>query len=168
MSKEAVTWIFVGLLTFAATRSFLLQPRAVPEGEVHKQRALSILIGFLTGLAAGGTGTGGGAVLVPFALWAGIVSNERVVALSNTVMISTCAAGVLGHLLAEPSAVGMAWTHGMVNVSLAPLVFLGAMAATPIGRSVNHRLSLKRRRIVMGVMLVAIAAKLAYSLVTQS
>ncbi len=166
MPDTVVTWIFIGLLVFAGMRSFLLAPRVVPEGEVRKRRSLSILVGFVTGIAAGSTGTGGGAILVPFALWMGIVSNERVVALSNAVMISTCAAGTLGHFLSEPTAVGMTWTYGMVNVSLAPLVFLGAVAAAPVGRALNRRLSLKRRRLVMGFMLVSIAVKLAYPLLT--
>jgi uncharacterized membrane protein YfcA len=120
-----------------------------------------VLIGFSAGLVGGGTGTGGGAILVPLALWAGIVSNERVVPLSNTVMVFTSASGTLAHVFAEKT-VDMPWTVGLVNVSLAPLVCVAAIAATRPGRWLNAKLSLPRRRLVMGTLLAIIAARLAF------
>lgn len=161
MPDRTVSWIFVGLVAFAGIRFFLLHPPIVDEDSVRRRNALSVLIGLATGVVSGATGTGGGAILVPLALWAGIASNERVVALSNTVMVATCLSGTLAHALASP-AVDMPWTCGLVNVSFAPVVVLSALLAAPAGRWVNARLSFRRRQWVMGVLLVAIALRLFY------
>lgn len=164
MNEVVVTWIFIGLLIFAALRTFFLEPRKVREDEVRTRRAVSVLIGLAAGTVAGATGTGGGAILVPLALWAGIVSNHRVVALSNTVMVGTAAAATLAHALAHRT-VDMPWTYGMVNFAFAPLTFLGALSSVRLGRWINARLSLPRRRVIMGALLAVIAARLIYGVV---
>ena len=161
MSDAAVTWVFVGLLAFSGIRSFFLQSRAIHEEDVRQRKGAAALIGLVSGLVAGATGTGGGAVLVPLVLWAGLVSNERVVALSNTVMAATAAAGTVAHFASERT-MDTAYTYGLVNVSLVPVVVIAAIAAAPVGRWINGHLSLNRRRVVMGTLLLVIAARLIY------
>ncbi len=164
MSDAAAVWVFVALLGFAGARTFFLNERRVPEEDVRKRVPMAIGIGFVAGIVAGATGTGGGAILVPLALWAGIVSNERVVALSNTVMVATCIAGALAHALAEQTT-PLDYTVGQVNFALAPLVFIGAQLVRPMGRRINAWLTLRRRRVVMGLLLVVIAARLLWDVV---
>ncbi|MEK7794655.1 MAG: sulfite exporter TauE/SafE family protein [Candidatus Hydrogenedentota bacterium] len=159
MTDTIVTWIFISLLAFVGVRTFFLNPPHVLEAAVRTRRWTSLAIGVAAGIVGGGTGTGGGAVLVPLALWAGIVSNERVVALSNSVMVATAASAAIAHALA-PSTVDMPWTIGLVNFSLAPLVFLGAVCGAPFGVKLNAVLTLPRRKVVMGVLLLVIAARL--------
>jgi uncharacterized membrane protein YfcA len=159
MSDEVVIWVFVLLLGFAGLRTFFLKERRVLEGEVRKRLVFAILIGFAAGIVGGATGTGGGAILVPLSLWAGIVSNERVVALSNTVMVATCASGALAHALAEKTTT-FDYTVGQVDFALAPLVFIGAQLARPLGRRINAWLTLPRRRFAMGTVLVVITLRL--------
>ncbi|MEA3364023.1 MAG: TSUP family transporter, partial [Candidatus Hydrogenedentes bacterium] len=122
---------------------------------------LAILIGFAMGLTSGLTGIGGGCVLVPLALIAGITSNERVVALSNMVMAPTCLAGGIAHMLQEPNLeIALPLAVGKVNLALVPLVFLGAQAGSPVGKWVNDHLKLKVRRVVMGLVLIIITGQL--------
>lgn len=161
LPPKAVLWIFIAFVGLAAARTFFLKPILVNAEDVRRRRAVAVLIGFATGAASGATGIGGGAVLVPLALWAGLVTNERVSALSNTVMVATCSAGALAHFLAEKTT-QMDWTTGQVNVALAPLVFLGAQAAGPLGKWVNARLTFNRRKVVMGLVLLVIALRLGY------
>lgn len=161
MPDLVVTWIFIGLLGFAALRTFVLKQRVVHEEEVRKRRTASVLAGCASGVVGGATGTGGGAILVPVALWAGIVSNERVVALSNAVMVATAAAGTIAHLLGERTS-DIAGTIGLVTFPPVPLVIAGALAAVPLGRRINARLTLPRRRVVMGVLLLLITLRLLF------
>jgi len=158
MPETPVALIFIVLLVLLALRTFLLRPHVVREDEVRERNVMAGTIGLVTGIFSGATGTGGGAVLIPLALMTDIVSNEHVVALSNHVMVATCAAGTLAHLLA-PRTTNLPWTFGHVNLAMAPLVLLGSMAVGPWGRQINRHLTLERRRLVMGVLLAAIAVK---------
>lgn len=159
LPDRIASWIFIALLFFAAIRTFFLKEKEVKEEDVRKRTQVAVLIGVLAGLVAGATGTGGGSIFVPFALMAGIVSNVRVVALSNAVMIAASASGVLASFTAAKT-VDMSWTTGMVNVSFAPFVIIGAIAMAPVGRKLNGLLSFNRRRIVMGGLLLIITIRL--------
>lgn len=158
LTNTQTTWIFIGFILFAAIRTFFLKERVVREDEVTKRTPVAMLIGALSGTVSGATGTGGGAIFVPCALWSGIVSNTRVVALSNAVMIAAATAGAIAHITA-PSTLQADWTYGLANISFAPCIILGAIASAPLGRYINHNLSLNRRRIVMGSLLLIIALR---------
>ncbi|MFO7973993.1 MAG: sulfite exporter TauE/SafE family protein, partial [Candidatus Hydrogenedentota bacterium] len=71
---RVVIWIFIVLLGLAGLRTFFIEPPKVSQDEVRSHNTLAIIIGFLMGLASGLSGIGGGAVLVPLALIAGITS----------------------------------------------------------------------------------------------
>ena len=159
LSDEHTTWIFIGFVGFAALRTFFLKESVVHEEDVTRRNPLSFFIGVLSGGLAGATGTGGGALFVPCALWSGIVSNHRVVALSNAVMIASATAGAIAHLIASPNQ-DAEWTVGLSNISFAPGIILGAILCTPWGRRINQHLSFKRRRIVMGCLLLIITLRL--------
>ena len=161
LSDRLVIWVFIVLLGLTGLRTFFIEPPKVSEDEVRSRNLLSIFIGFAMGLASGLTGIGGGAVLVPLALIAGITSNERVVALSNMVMVPTCLSGAIAHMLQDPNPdIALSFAVGKVNLALVPLVFLGAQVGSPVGKWVNDRLTLKVRRVVMGLVLAVITVRL--------
>lgn len=164
LPDEAVALIFVVFVLIVGLRTFLIQERVVHEEEAHTRVGMALLIGFLAGLAGGSTGTGGGAVLIPMALMAGLVSNERAVGLSNLVMVATSIAGSIAHLQASP-VFDSRWTVGHVALSLVPLVFLGAHLGSRPGLRINAMLTLARRRIVMGSVLLLIAARLLWGVI---
>ena len=161
LEDRTVIWVFIVLLGLVGIRTFFIEPPKVSNDAVRSRNTLAILIGFAMGLASGLTGIGGGAVLVPLALIAGITSNERVVALSNMVMVPTCLAGAFAHMVQDVNpAITLPFAVGKVNLALVPLVFIGAQGGSPIGKWINDRLKLKVRRIVMGLVLVVITARL--------
>lgn len=164
MPENAVALLFVGFVLLIAVRTFFIQERVVLEEETHRRNGLAVCIGFLAGLAGGATGTGGGAVLIPLALMAGMVSNERAVGLSNLVMVATSIAGSIAHLQAEP-VFPTAWTVGHVALSLVPVVFIGAQLGSPVGLRINAMLTLPRRRLVMGSVLLLIAVRVAFRVI---
>jgi len=159
LPAEAVLWAFLTLIALVALRSFFLTDRYVSEAEVKKRSILSVLIGFVAGLAGGATGTGGGAVMIPLALMAGISGNRRVVGLSNMVMAATALAGTFIHIQA-PTIYEGAYTYGHVCFGLAPLVFIGAQAGSYPGAWLNAHMSLRVRRTVMGILLLVISARI--------
>lgn len=166
MSSRVVLGIFAAFTAVAGIRTLSLKDPVVTPESVRRRRLVAFFIGFLAGFVSGMTGIGGGIVLVPLVLVASLVTNDRVVALSNIVMIPTSLAAVLAHVLA-PTACELPWTLGQVNLAVAPLVFLGAQVSGPWGRRLNQQLTLPRRRVVMGSLLFLIAARLFFRTLWQ-
>ena len=160
MSDDAVIWVFIALLAFVGMRTFFIKPMLIRKEDVRRRNGLAVLFGVLAAIVGGATGTGGGAVLVPLALMAGLVTNERAVALSNTVMVVTSISGTIAHLMAKQT-VDLPWTYGQIDFSLAPLVFIGAQLVNPLAARFEKWLTLPRRKVVMGVMLLLITGSLA-------
>jgi uncharacterized protein len=167
MPEQIVLVLFMLLLALLAVRTFFLHPVEVRSDQVRRRMALSLAIGFTAGLAGGATGTGGGLVLVPLALWAGIVSNAQVVGLSNMVMIGTAGAGAIPHLLA-PMTFDRPWVVGQVYFPLIPLVFLAAQLGSPWGVRLNAHLTLHRRRWALGVLLSVIALRVLWRITAST
>lgn len=164
MPERLVLLIFMSVLFYLGIQTFMLKPVRVHESDVRRASGRSLLIGLIAGIVGGATGTGGGIVMVPLALKAGIVSNHRVVGLSNMVMVTTAAAGAAAHLQAQ-QFYAYAWTAGQVYLPLIPLVFLGAQLASPIGTMINAKLSLHRRRALLGSLLLLISIQILLRLV---
>jgi uncharacterized membrane protein YfcA len=166
LEASTVIAIFLVFIMAVGLRTFFIEPRHVDESAVRRRTPLALLIGLVAGLAGGATGTGGGAVLIPLALMTGIASNMRVVGLSNMVMVATSIAGTVAHLQAEAIFQGP-YTVGHVEFSMAPLVFLGAQLGSLPGKRINALLTLPRRRVVMGVLLLLVSARMAWGLWAQ-
>lgn len=162
LPDPVVTVLFVVILLVIGVRFLTSRPITVREEDVRQNALPAIGIGFLSGLVSGATGVGGGAVIVPLALLAGIASNRRVTALSNAVMTATCAAAVVAHLQHEQTFFTFPATIGQVNFFLPPLVFVGAQAGSPAGKWLNERITLRQRKIVMLALAVVISARLLY------
>jgi uncharacterized membrane protein YfcA len=160
LPARAVAGFFLLFLVLVGVRTFLLAEPRVRDEDVHRRRAAAAGIGLVAGFVGGGTGTGGGAVLVPLTLLAGLVTNARAVALSNMVMVATSAAAALAAFQAPRIHDGL-WTVGQVELSLAPFVFIGAQLGSLAGVRLNAALSLPRRRVVMGLILLLIAVRVS-------
>lgn len=163
LPERVTLFVFLVLLAIMIVRTFLLRSSHVRPDEVRMRRMAAVGIGVLAGIFGGATGTGGGSVLVPLALMAGLVVNERAVGLSNLVMVATAIAGSIAHLRAEP-IYPSDWTVGHVYFGLVPLVFIGSQISSPLGERINRWLTLPRRKLLMGALLLLIAARLVYRL----
>lgn len=167
ISDAAVSLLFAIFVVVTGIRTLFIQPKPVRAEDVRPRYGIGVLIGMAMGLVSGATGIGGGGVMVPLALVAGIVSNSRVVALSNMVMVVTCLVGAIAHAV-EPATFVRPWTVGHVYLAVAPMVIAGALAGAPLGRMLNRRLTLNRRKWIMGLLLLFIAARMAYRVVATA
>ena len=79
----------------------------------------------------------------------------------DRVMVVTSLSGSIPNLLAERS-VELPWTYGHVCFALAPLVFIGAQLVNPLAARFEKWLTLPRRKVVMGVLLLAITGGLMW------
>lgn len=163
MSEQAVLATFIVLLVVLGLRTFALHIADVKPEEIRRRDALSVLIGLFSGSVGAATGTGGGLVLVPTALIAGIECNARVVGLSNLVMVLTAIAGSAARLRAE-QVFQVDYTVGQVYLPAVLPVFIGAQLASPWGSRLNQWLTLPRRKFALGLMLLIIAVQLSLRL----
>jgi len=161
LSGNAVTWIFIALLGVMCVRLLLTEPKPPTETGKRPKDVLAFAIGLATGLASGMAGIGGGIVLVPLVLLVGLSTNERVTGLSNLVMVATCSAGAFVHLRADQT-LAMPGTVGQVSLAVAPLIFLGAQAGSPLGRWMNEHLTFSQRKFALVTLAVVIAARMVY------
>jgi len=161
LSGRTIEWIFVALLGLMGLRLLSSEPRQLFRGKPWQRGALAVGIGLATGLTSGMTGIGGGLVLVPLVLLAGIATNQRVTGLSNLVMIATSAAGAAVHLQAAPE-IALPWTVGQVSLAVVPWIFLGAQAGSPVGRRINTRLSYRQRKVALVVLIGLIGARMVW------
>jgi len=162
LPNTVVVWIFIAFMIVVGLRTFVIEPKPFPESKREgegRRPWVAAVIGLVTGLVSGATGTGGGAILVPLVLMAGLTDNRRVVALSNMVMVVTCASGVAAHMVSEQTT-NLPYTIGQVHLPLVPFVFIGAMAIGPLGRFMNRRMSIFWRRTLLGGLLLIIAVRL--------
>lgn len=163
MSEQAVLAIFIALLALLGLRTFALRIAEVKPEDIRRRDLPSVAIGLFSGTVGGATGTGGGLVLVPTALIAGVACNAQVVGISNLVMVLTAIAGSVARLNAE-QIFPLAHTVGQVYFPAVLPVFIGAQIASPWGSRLNSWLTLPRRKVALGLTLLLIAAQLLFRL----
>jgi len=169
LSDRVLAFVFAGLACAIAIR-FLLLPDESPKAESDLEAIapwnprtvmVAALIGLVTGITSGLSGVGGGAVTIPLMLWARLVPNARVVAVSNTIIVATATAGALAFFTSHASA-GIPNLIGQVHWPSAIIVVVGAQVGSPIGQWLNKRLTLPRRRRTMGILLCIIIARMLH------
>jgi uncharacterized membrane protein YfcA len=161
MPEPVVLAVFIIFLVMLTARTYLLEAKPVSASPIEGNRILILVIGAVAGLFGGATGTGGGSVLIPLALMAGIAANNNVVGLSNLVMVATAIAGTVAHLRAE-RIYPLDPTFGHIYLAIVPLVFIGAQLGSSLGHRLNDRLTLRARKRLMAALLLTIGARLLY------
>lgn len=107
-----------------------------------------VLIGLAAGAIGGGLGVGGGIVLVPLLVMAGLDRHRaHATSLAAIVMISVAGAVSFG-------------VSGEINIGLGVTIGIGGILGSVIGASVMHRVSSRGLTIVFGVVLLVAAIRL--------
>ncbi|MEA1922407.1 MAG: sulfite exporter TauE/SafE family protein [Pseudomonadota bacterium] len=124
---------------------------------------IALGIGSLSGLVAGFTGIGGGGVTTPLMLVAGLVKNRSAAPTSNAIMIFTAGAGALAYALNGACD----WPRlGLIQADYSLLLGIGAIISSFVGMKINHLLTLKLRKTILGFILLIIALRLFIQLLT--
>lgn len=134
--------------------------RKVPDAPEDRETAstpLLVSIGILCGCAAGFLAIGGGILMVPLLQIFGKVQLKRAIATSAAVMTVTApigAAAKMGTLYLE----GADWQTSLL---LAAGMSLGAIGGARVGVIITQKMSLPNLRLVLSVILAAVAGKMA-------
>jgi hypothetical protein len=154
MERAPLLWLFVGFLVFASVMMMFYQPTPRTERRTVAQAlTLGLPVGALAGFVGGLLGVGGGNIIVPALVAAG-VEPKRASASASFVVIFASLSGFLAHV--QTAHIGLDLL-GTTAVATAAGAALGAWLASEKLRSDQ----LKR---IIAVVLIAVAVKTAWSL----
>ncbi len=154
LDRDLLLWLFVGFLLFASLMMLFYRPRQRNVTYSRRERlGMGMGVGGLAGFLGGLLGVGGGNIIVPVLVFVGF-EPKKASATTSFIVIFSSLAGFLGHA----SLAGM---NG---------VWLGAMAAASVaGAALGSYLMTERLRggqvkHIIGLVLLAIAGKMAWGL----
>jgi len=155
LDRTLLLWLFVGFLVFAASMMLFYAPRAreIASG-MGATLGVGLGVGGLAGFLGGLLGVGGGNIIVPALVALGL-DPKKASASTSFVVIFASLAGFLGHM----SLAGMSY-------SLLGLTAIGSAAGATLGSwLMTDKLQSRQVKLLIGMILIAIAVKMALSLI---
>ena len=154
LPRDVLLWGFVGFLLFAALMMLFHKPRAREvEQSRGRQLGYGVAIGGFAGFLGGLLGVGGGNFIVPVLVWLGI-NPKKASATTSFIVIFSSLSGFLGHATIGSTSYGLL---GFTAVGSA----LGAMVGAWL---MTDKLKREHVKLVIGVVLLGIAAKMVWGL----
>jgi uncharacterized membrane protein YfcA len=154
LDRTILLWLFVGFLVFAAlmTLFYTPRPRETKTGS-GTLLAVGLGVGGVAGFIGGLLGVGGGNIIVPALVALGF-DPKKASASTSFVVIFSSVAGFLGHI----SVAGMSYSLlGWTTAGSAAGAVLGSWLMT-------DKLKGRQVKILIGLVLLAIAAKMVWGL----
>lgn len=160
LNGRALQHVLAGLVAWDSTVNIYRLVRRVDETKLGPERAgrgLMLLAGGSAGFAGGIAGLGGGVLVVPILQLLGRVPLKHAIATSSAAMCVSSAIGAAMKL-------GTLGEHGRTvreSVFLALLMAPGAIVGAMIGSTLTHKLPVGVLRLLVSLILLTTAIKLA-------
>jgi len=155
LDRDLLLWLFVGFLIFAALMMLLYQPKLrTARASTAATLALGLPVGGVAGFIGGLLGVGGGNIIVPALVTAGL-EPKRASASASFVVIFASLSGFLAHVQVariDPTLLAVTAVATIAGAAL------GAWLAT-------ERLSPGQLKRAIAVVLLIVAAKTMWDLV---
>ncbi len=154
LDRNVLLWMFVAFLLFAAGMMLFYKPRPRDvESSTARLLGYGVSIGGFAGFLGGLLGVGGGNFIVPVLVWLGF-DPKKASATTSFIVIFSSFSGFLGHA-----------TLGSINGPLLALTALGSAGGAVLGSwLMTDKLKSRQVKLVIGVILVVIAAKMMWGL----
>lgn len=156
------------LFLIAAGLRMLLDRRSAAsraaEGE-RRGNAFLLIGGAAAGALSSLLGVGGGMLAIPFLVYGVRIDVRSLAAASMGVVVAAALAGTLGYGLANPSAALPAGTVGYILLPVTFALAPGAVIGARLGVRLNRRLDADRLRKLFAILLLLVAARLAWDIV---
>jgi uncharacterized membrane protein YfcA len=155
LNRTVLLWMFVGFLLFAAGMMLFYRAKEKEEqASKGKQIGYGVAVGSFAGFLGGLLGVGGGNFIVPVLIWLGY-NPKKASATTSFIVIFSSFSGFLGHA-----------SLGSMDFKLLGLTGLGSALGAIIGAwLMTEKLKGKQVKVIIGVVLLGIAAKMIWGLV---
>ncbi len=155
LDRNLLLWMFVGFLLFAAGMMlFYKSKQRKIESAQWKQITLGLSVGAFAGFLGGLLGVGGGNFIVPVLVWLGF-NPKYASATTSFIVIFSSFSGFLGHA-----------SVGNIDTVLLAYTAIGSAGGAVIGSwLMTDKLKRNQVKIIIGVVLLGIAAKMVWGLV---
>jgi uncharacterized membrane protein YfcA len=153
--KNLLILLFVIFLVFAASMMLFYKPKKKSDerGDGKKELATGLGLGVGAGYVGGLLGVGGGNFIVPALVWLGI-DPKKASATTAFIVIFSSLSGFFGHA-----------AMGSINWNLLTFAAVGSVAGALLGSWLMHKkLDSRQVKKIIGIVLYAIAAKMAWGL----
>jgi uncharacterized membrane protein YfcA len=154
LNREVLLWLFVTFLIFAAGMMlFYKSKQKEAESSKSKQIVYGVSVGAFAGFLGGLLGVGGGNFIVPVLVWLGY-DPKKASATTSFIVIFSSFSGFLGHA-----------TVGNISAPLLGLTAIGSALGAIVGAwLMTDKLKREQVRILIGIVLLGIAAKMIWNL----
>jgi uncharacterized membrane protein YfcA len=154
LDRNLLLWLFTAFLVFAGSMMLFYQPKASHHKHSRKTQIISGLsVGAIAGFLGGLLGVGGGNFIVPVLVWLGY-DPKKSSATTSLIVIFSSLSGFMGHA-----------SLGAINMPLLTLTALGSATGALLGAwLMSKKLQQKHVKAIIGIVLFAIAIKMAWSL----
>jgi uncharacterized membrane protein YfcA len=134
-----------------------------------ERRGVGFLIagGVAAGLLSSLLGVGGGLLAIPFLVYGVRIDLTKLAAASMGVVALSAAAGALSYAFAGAPSDLPAGSVGFIYAPLALALMPGAIGGARLGVRLNRRLGADRLRVLFALLLLVLACRLAWGIVTS-
>ena len=156
LNREVLLWLFVGFLLFAAAMMLFYKPKQ-KKVEISKSQQIvsGVSVGAFAGFMGGLLGVGGGNFIVPVLVWLGY-NPKKASATTSFIVIFSSFSGFLGHA-----------TVGNISPQLLGFTAVGSALGAIVGAwLMTEKLKREHVKLIIGIVLLGIAAKMIYNLLT--
>ncbi|MBW1999688.1 MAG: sulfite exporter TauE/SafE family protein [Deltaproteobacteria bacterium] len=156
LNRDVLLWLFTGFLLFAAGMMLFYRSKQKDvETSRGKQVFYGVSVGAFAGFLGGLLGVGGGNFIVPVLVWLGF-NPKKASATTSFIVIFSSFSGFLGHA-----------SLGHIHVDLLGFTAVGSALGAIVGAwLMTEKLKRQQVRLIIGIVLLGIAAKMIWNLVT--
>lgn len=164
LPEKLLVIVFILYLLYMSVKTYLLRTphhHTATHGKLKAWTALKI--GSISGFIAGVTGIGGGGITTPMLLANGRVPSERIVPISNAVMIFTTLFSSFAFALSKVQN-PVAGQIGRIHTIFAAVIFLSALPTALLGTKLQKYIPLKLRKNLLAAFLFVLCIRLTLNL----